>query len=130
MDPAAAKAATARCLARAQRAEIVRAALVGRLQQAPGMLLYRSAVLGLLVAVLWMLVAIARRPAPRPEAPTVVDVSRSAMRFAGVELAALVGARHGERVVAASGALVPGAYVDVELDGAVGRRRVLVLVHP
>lgn len=94
------------------------------------MLLYRSAVLGLLVAVLWMVVAMARRPVPRPQAPTVVDVSRGAMRVAGVELGALVGARPGERVVAASGVLVPGAYVDVELDGAAGRRRVLVLVHP
>jgi hypothetical protein len=96
------------------------------------MLLYRSAVLGLLIAVLWMVVAIGRREA-RPRlapAPTVVDVSRGAMRFAGVELGSLVGARPGERVVAASGALVPGAYVDVELDGVAGRRRVLVLVHP
>jgi hypothetical protein len=97
------------------------------------MLLYRSAVLGLLIAVLWMVVAIGRgrdlQPRPRA-APTVVDVSRGAMHVAGTDLGSLVGARPGERVVAASGALVPGAYVDVELDGAVGRRRVLVLVHP
>jgi hypothetical protein len=97
------------------------------------MLLYRSAVLGLLVALLCLVVALGRSREPRARplpAPTVVDVSRGAMRFAGVDLGALVGARKGERVVSIAGALAPGAYVDVELDGATGRRRVLVLVHP
>jgi hypothetical protein len=106
------------------------------------MMLYRSAVLGLLTALVLLVAELGRDappPPPRPaEPPTVVDVSRTAMLAAGVPLAALVGARRGERVVAVAGGIddpgpgatvVPGSYLDVELASASGHRRVLVLVH-
>jgi hypothetical protein len=105
------------------------------------MILYRSAVLGLLTALVLLLVS-SRPPAPEPrrsEAPTVVDVSRTAMRASGVGLGVLVGARCDEHVVSIAGLvdgraaaddLVPGSYLDVELASASGARRVLVLVHP
>jgi len=106
------------------------------------MLLYRSAVLGLLGALL-LLVAERGGHRPRPaavDAPVVVDVSRTALAAAQIPPAALVGTRPGERIVAVDGeahraledawALTPeGGFVDVELAGRGARRRVLLLVH-
>lgn len=110
------------------------------------MLLYRSAVLGLLCAVL-LLVAEHREPRPIPRsaiaAPVVVDVSRRALASAQLAPDAVIGARPGERILAVDGArggaealrqawarTSDGGYVDVELAGRGVRRRVLVLAHP
>jgi hypothetical protein len=106
------------------------------------MLLYRSAVLGLLCALL-LLVATREtaRPAAAPGAAVVVDVSRAAMNAAGLGPEALIAVRPGERIasvdgVAGAGALGAawraardGGFVDVELASRDARRRVLLLVH-
>jgi len=104
------------------------------------MMLYRSLVLGLLGALLLLQVE-GRRSAPAPAAPvgaaadaapTIVDVSRSALAAAGLTIEDVVGVRPGERLVSADGSRGPvGAdgYVDFELARGAQQRRVVVLVH-
>jgi hypothetical protein len=112
------------------------------------MLLYRSAVLGLLCALALLVAGGREEPRPAAEAPVVVDVSKSALRQAQLPVDALLGLRPGERVVAVAGAtcgtetpladlrwtwsqLSDRGYLDVEVAGRGDRRRrVLVLAHP
>ena len=107
-----------------------------------GMLLYRSAVLGLLCALV-LLVATRGpgRPDAAPDGAVVVDVSRTAMDAAGLGPDALIAVRPGERVASVDGvpgrsaleaawqAARDGGFVDVELASQGARRRVLLLVH-
>jgi hypothetical protein len=112
------------------------------------MLLYRSLVLGLVGAIVMLEVARSAEPpvraeaAPRPDAPTIVDVSRPALA-AGGDVSPALGLRPGERIaaigdtpVADAGAVLAairgargGQYLDLDVARAGRARRVLVLVH-
>lgn len=113
-------------------------------------MVYRSIVVGLLGALVLLVAGTQRSThvvlttpvevAAQASDTAVVDVSR---RAAGHDPIPLLGLHPGERIAAIDGvaadsiALVgrwaqafPGEYVDVEVAGGAGIRRILVLVHP
>jgi hypothetical protein len=110
---------------------VPRTAVAGRLHLSGPMTLYRSLVIGLLGACLYLVASRHDAPAPhvavtRPvvhQPPTVVDVSS---QMDPSQLVSLVRIGAGEHI--ASVEQHPG-WVDVGVEGLRGERRVLLLLH-